>query len=82
MYGVNQETVSIDDLDKYKLDKTTQIQHLKDIRSFSGVEEVVLLSTPARNEYYLHVDETQFKHGDLLRYLAQFTNKPLNLNNS
>lgn len=77
MYGVSQETVSIEDIEKYSLTKETQAKQLYDIKQFRGVEEIVLLSTEQRNEYYLHVDETQFKHGDLLRYLSEFTNKSL-----
>lgn len=77
MYGVNRDSVSADDIHKYRLDDRTQTQHLKDIAEFIGVEEVVLLITENRNEYYLYVDEKQFKHGDLLRYLSQFTGKTL-----
>ncbi|WP_161877935.1 hypothetical protein [Alkalibacterium sp. MB6] len=77
MYGVNRDSVSADDIHKYRLDERTQTQHLKDISDFIGVEEVVLLITENRNEYYLYVDEKQFKHGDLLRYLSHFTGKTL-----
>lgn len=77
MYGVNQETVSIDDIDKYSLTPSAQANQIRDIKQFRGVKEVVLLSTDLRSEYYLHVDETLFKHGDLLRYLAKFTEKTL-----
>lgn len=77
MYGVNQETVSIEDIEKYSLTKETQAKQMYDIKQFRGVQEVVLLSTEHRNEYYLHVDETRFKHGDFLRYLSEFTGKTL-----
>lgn len=77
MYGVSQETVSADDIEKYSLTEKNRTQQIKDIKQFTGVEEVALLTTDLRNEYYLHVDETIFKHGDLLRYLCEFTEKPL-----
>jgi glutamyl-tRNA reductase len=77
MYGVNQETVSSEDIEKYSLTKEIQEKQMDDIKRFTGVKEVALLCTNLRNEYYLHVDETIFKHGDLLRYLADFTEKPL-----
>ncbi|WP_080146350.1 hypothetical protein [Marinilactibacillus piezotolerans] len=77
MYGVNQDTVSIEDIDKYRLTEEQRVQHLHDIKNFSGVEEICILSSDERSEYYLNVDETIFKHGDLLRYLSAFTGKPL-----
>lgn len=77
MYGVNRETVSSEDIHKYSLDQTAHTMHLNDIYQFEGVSEVVLLVTENRNEYYLYVDEVDFKHGDLLRYLSDYTEKPL-----
>lgn len=77
MYGVNQDTVSVEDIDKYKLSETQKIKHLLDIKRFPGVEEICIMSSNLRSEYYLNVDETTFKHGDLLRYLSAFTGKPL-----
>ncbi|MFL2076670.1 Rossmann-fold NAD(P)-binding domain-containing protein [Marinilactibacillus psychrotolerans] len=77
MYGVNKDTVSIEDIDKYTLNESQKIRHLHDIKKFDGVEEVCILSSEVRSEYYLNVDETVFKHGDLLRYLSAFTGKPL-----
>lgn len=77
MYGVNQDTVSVEDIDKYKLSETQKIEHLHDIKRFPGVEEICIMSSNMRSEYYLNVDETTFKHGDLLRYLSTFTGKPL-----
>lgn len=77
MYGVNQETVSAEDIEKYSLNSSTQAKQMREIKQFRGVQEVVVLCTDMRNEYYLHVDETIFKHGDLLRYLSEFTQKPL-----
>ncbi|MCC5889102.1 MAG: hypothetical protein JJU01_00945 [Alkalibacterium sp.] len=77
MYGVNRETVSSEDIHKYSLNQTAYRMHLNDIYQFDGVSEVVLLVTENRNEYYLYVDEASFKHGDLLRYLSDYTEKPL-----
>lgn len=77
MYGVSQDTVSVDDIEKYSLNEEARAKHILDIKQFCGVEEVVVMSTEFRNEYYLHVNETTFKHGDLLRYLSEFTEKPL-----
>lgn len=77
MYGVNRETVSSDDVHKYSLNQLEHRMHLNDIYQFEGVGEVVLLVTDNRNEYYLYVDESLFKHGDLLRYLSDYTQKPL-----
>lgn len=77
MYGVNRESVSSDDIHKYSLNQTAHRIHLNDIYQFDGVSEVVLLVTENRNEYYLYVDEVSFKHGDLLRYLADYTQKAL-----
>ncbi|GAB2319994.1 hypothetical protein IRB23SM22_22550 [Alkalibacterium sp. s-m-22] len=77
MYGVNRDTVSSDDIHKYSLTRASRREHLHDIHAFDGVSEVVLLVTENRNEYYLYVDEKDFKHGDLLRYLSQYTDKML-----
>lgn len=77
MYGVNRDSVSVDEIYKYSLNDQMRKKHLQDIKMFSGVREVILLVTDNRNEYYLYVDETQFKHGDLLRYFSEYTSKPL-----
>jgi len=77
MYGMSLDTVSQNDIHRYYLDEQNQTDHLNDIKEFSGVHEIVLISTPYKNEYYLHVDETVFRHGDLLRYLSKYTNKSL-----
>lgn len=77
MYGVSRDTVSSDDIHKYGLDESMRLQHLTDISRFEGVSEVVLVTTDIRNEYYLYIDEQNFKHGDLLRYLSSHTGKCL-----
>lgn len=78
MYGVSVDTTSHNDIEKYRLDTVRKRNHLGDIKKFPGVEELAILTSSNRTEYYLNVDETTFKHGDLLRYLSQFTDKPLN----
>jgi len=77
MYGVNRDTVSSDDIHKYGLDEALRRRHLNDIRRFDGVKEIVLVTSNSRNEYYLYIDEQDFKHGDLLRYLSLHTGKCL-----
>lgn len=77
MYGVNRDTVSSQDIHRYSLTQSARREHLHDIAAFNGVKEVVLLVTDSRNEYYLFVDEKDFKHGDLLRYLSHYTDKML-----
>lgn len=77
MYGVNRDTVSSDDIHKYGLDEAMRTCHLTDISRFDGVSEIVLVTTDIRNEYYLYIDEQDFKHGDLLRYLSAHTGKCL-----
>ncbi|SFB89016.1 glutamyl-tRNA reductase [Alkalibacterium subtropicum] len=77
MYGVNRDTVSADDIHKYGLNEPMRRCHLNDISRFDGVSEVVLLTSDNRNEYYLYIDEQNFRHGDLLRYLSSHTGKCL-----
>lgn len=78
MYGLNQDTVSIDEDIICKFENEDKGQHLKKISSFQGVEEVLIFHSQYRIEYYLHVDEKEFQHGDLLRYISDYTQKPLN----
>lgn len=77
MYGVNRDTVSYDDVEKYSLNESMRTNHINDISSFTGVSELVLLTTRNRNEYYLYINEQIFQHGDFLRYLSLHTGKPL-----
>ncbi len=77
MYGVSLETVSEQDIARYRLSAQDKANHLLDIKQFAGVEEVLLLTSEFQNEYYLYVDEAQFKHGDFLRYLANYAEKSL-----
>lgn len=77
MYGVSLETVSEQDIARYRLSAQDKANHLIDIKQFAGVEEVLLLTSEFQNEYYLYVDEAQFEHGDFLRYLANYAEKSL-----
>ncbi len=77
MYGVNKDTVMKEDTDKYFLNNQQRQDQMIEIASFTGVEEIAVLSNDFRNEYYLYVDELIFSHGDFLRYIAEETNKSL-----
>lgn len=77
MYGVSRETVIKEDVDKYKLCQDKKKSQMIDILQFEGIEEIIILVSDFRNEYYLYVDENIFSHGDFLRYLANQTGKTL-----
>lgn len=70
LYGVNHHCAPIEIREKYAVEEADLASKLNDISSFSGVEEVVILTTCNRTEYYLYVDPEEFKHGDLLHYLS------------
>lgn len=78
MYGINQDTVSREDIQIQSYNEESKRSQLEKISSFDGVEEIVILQNIYRIEYYLYVDEKAFKHGDLLRYLSDFFQKQLN----
>lgn len=77
MYGVTEDTVARDDLEYYHLTPKQRLEQTKKIMNFTGVKEIYILNIDHRLEYYLYVDETIFSHGDFLRYLADYTSKPL-----
>lgn len=77
MYGVNKDTVMKEDTEKYFLGNQKRQDQMIEIASFTGVEEIAILSNNFRNEYYLYVDELVFSHGDFLRYIAEETEKSL-----
>lgn len=77
LYGVSGNTVSLEDRDKYLVNEETAAQHLSDLRQYEGVEGIILLTNAFRTEYYLHVDETVFSHGDFLRYLSDYSGKAI-----
>lgn len=77
MYGVNKETVTKEDADRYKLTNEKKKAQMNDILELDGIEEIVVLDSDFRNEYYLYVNELIFSHGDFLRYLSDQTGKSL-----
>jgi len=77
LYGVSGNTVSIEDRDKYLVNKETVTKQLADLKQYDGVEGIILLSNAHRTEYYLHVDEATFSHGDFLRYLSEYSEKTI-----
>lgn len=77
MYGVSKETVTKEDADIYKLTQKKKENQMRDILKLDGIEEIVILDSSFRNEYYLYVDELIFSHGDFLRYLSDQTGKSL-----
>lgn len=77
LYGVSHQTVSEEDSEKYKIKREHLTQKLTEINAFSGVHEVVIVSNDERTEFYLHVDETMFRHGDLLKYISGYSNETL-----
>lgn len=77
MYGVSQETVTKEEANKYKLANGRKERQMAEILEFDGIEEIVILDSEFRNEYYLYVDELIFSHGEFLRYLSVETGKNL-----
>lgn len=77
MYGVSKETVTKEDANIYKLTAKKKKNQMHDILELDGIEEIVILDSGFRNEYYLYVDELIFSHGDFLRYLSDQTGKTL-----
>jgi len=77
MYGVNKETVTKEDVEKYLLDERRKQRQINHIHGFTGVKEIAVLTNDYRSEYYLYVDESAFSHGDFLRYIAKETDKTL-----
>jgi len=77
MYGVNKDTVTKEDVNKYLLNEKRKQRQINDIHTFTGVEEITVLTNDFRSEYYLYVNETTFSHGDFLRYIAENTQKTL-----
>lgn len=77
MYGVSKETVMKEDVIRYSLNDTKKERQMHTIANFAGVEEIIILSSSFRIEYYLYVNEEDFSHGEFLRYLAEETDKSL-----
>lgn len=77
MYGVSKETVTKEEINKYKLANGQKERQMTEIIKLEGVKEIIILDNSFRNEYYLYVDESIFSHGQFLRYLSRETNKSL-----
>ena len=77
MYGVSKETVTKEEAIKYQIANGRKERQMTEIIEFDGIEEIVILDSDFRNEYYLYVDELVFSHGEFLRYLAEETGKNL-----
>ena len=73
LYGVNHHCAPIEIRENYAVEESDLNKQLSDIHSFSGIKEVAILTTCNRTEYYLYVDPASFKHGDLLRYIADYS---------
>lgn len=73
LYGVSHKSTPIQIREKYVIPQHLIATQYEDIAQFDGVTEVVILSTCNRTEYYLYVDETTFMHGEMLRYIAEYT---------
>lgn len=73
LYGVNHHCAPIEIRENYAVEENDLKKQLSDIHSFSGIKEVAILTTCNRTEYYLYVDPTFFKHGDLLHYIADYS---------
>ncbi|MBM6613932.1 glutamyl-tRNA reductase [Desemzia sp. RIT804] len=73
LYGVNHHCAPIEIRENYAIEESCLNKQLSDIHSFSGIKEVAILTTCNRTEYYLYVDPTSFKHGDLLHYIADYS---------
>lgn len=77
MYGVSKETVTKEEAVKYQISNGRKERQMAEILELDGIEEIVILDSDFRNEYYLYVDELIFSHGEFLRYLSEETGKDL-----
>ncbi|MGX7417669.1 glutamyl-tRNA reductase [Carnobacterium gallinarum] len=73
LYGVSHQTTPIEIRERYTIKDEDVPQQLNEIKQFTGVSEVVILTTCNRTEYYLYIDQTEFMHGDMLRYIGEYT---------
>lgn len=73
LYGVSHKTTPIEIRENYTIEEQKIPNQLAEIKAFSGVEEAVILSTCNRTEYYLYIDQNEFMHGEMLRYLSNHT---------
>ena len=73
LYGVSHQTTPIEIRERYTIKEDDVPKQLTEIKAFNGVSEVVILTTCNRTEYYLYIDQTEFMHGDMLRYIGEYT---------
>ena len=73
LYGVSHKTTPIEIREHYTIEENRIPEQLAEVLSFPGVKEAVILSTCNRTEYYLYIDQNEFMHGDMLRYLSNHT---------
>lgn len=73
LYGVSHQTTPIEIRERYTIEEADVPHHLSKIKEFTGVEEAVILTTCNRTEYYLYIDQTEFMHGEMLRYIGEHT---------
>lgn len=73
LYGVSHRTTPIEIREHYTIEENKIPEQLTNVLSFPGVKEAVILSTCNRTEYYLYIDQNEFMHGDMLRYLSNHT---------
>lgn len=73
LYGVSHQTTPIEIRERYTIKEDVVPKQLTEIKAFNGVSEVVILTTCNRTEYYLYIDQTEFMHGDMLRYIGEYT---------
>ncbi|MDN6626587.1 MAG: glutamyl-tRNA reductase [Pisciglobus halotolerans] len=73
LYGVSHHDTPIETREKFAVAEETIPDHLKEVRSFSGVKEIAVITTCNRTEYYMYVDPDTFNHGDIIRFLADYT---------
>ncbi len=73
LYGVSHKTTPIEIREHYTIEEQQLPEQLAEIKLFSGVQEAVILSTCNRTEYYLYIDQNEFMHGEMLRFLSNHT---------
>lgn len=72
MYGLSLDPDTLESNAFYQLDRENKQIILQAVKAQAGVDETYILQNNRLFELYLFVDEEQFNHGDLLRYLAEF----------
>lgn len=73
LYGVSHHDMPIEVREKFSVAEEVIPDYLSKVRSFSGVKEIAVVTTCNRTEYYMYVDPDTFNHGDIIRFLADYT---------